>query len=595
MTRISTASIIPLALILAISTPFTAAAESDDAITLTATTPFSGWFRSGAFLPVDITVSTASNPIDARLTVPSDTMMLHRSISMPAPSQRTFRFMLAPHYSLPVEARLVSGGRILASAEIDTLREVPPDAALALLAGAPPAAFTTLADALPEGSQIAAVTMDSLPDDARAFDCVDLLILADLASKPAEQQTLAIRQWLSGGGRMLVMLPPDGMAPAATFWRSFLPIGRFPAGTPLREAARELQRTGLDVSVDDARDNIMSFRFGMGRVTIAAPENAGQNQLMPAGLAAAAVEMLQLQDAHRDAAPLLARGIYELFEPLEWSAAVRMRIWLAALGYALAMSVVLKVFHRERAPVFAASIAGFAVLFAAILYFGLLPRSNVALQRVSVARTRAGGQALDVAQYLNARAPEDESFSLKFEDPVKPLFFSERMLAQGQVSGSVDDGSVKLEIPARIGRVSCFRQQTVRFVQGKLDIEKIDNCTWRITNAMKNAGTGKPVALSGVVFTDGHEAVFIGELPPQQPLDVNFSPDARRRLGGVIHDNFARQEPFRERMFQHWASQPASHTGIHLLGWSDQPMMQQPAGKFLLNENHGTFWEIRLE
>ena len=199
-------------------------ADGNASPSISATPGFSGFFRSGHFVPVNVKIQNDSRSIEGRLIISSDTMVIGERVKLSAPSAPSFSFLLAPQALHPaIDVRLVSQGKVVAAAKVPSLKAVPPDAALVVILGGTPACVAELSGKLPAGSQTCSVQPAELPDDFRGYEAVDLLVIGDPSWEPGPGQVQAMTDWLAVGGRMLVVRPPSGTASISPVWQRVLP------------------------------------------------------------------------------------------------------------------------------------------------------------------------------------------------------------------------------------------------------------------------------------------------------------------------------------------------------------------------------------
>lgn len=611
--------------------PLDSSARTDTRISITPA--FSGYCRPGCFLPLTVKIETHQKPVRGPLVVSSDTMVLNRYIELPAPSVRELPMLLAPHsIHRAIEAKLVVDGSVVAQTRLDGLQAVAPKSMLIAVLDGPPARFQPLLDSLPGGSQLCRTSPQAMPRDYRGYEAIDLMIAADLATELDPAQREALAAWLRRGGRILVIVPANGFASMSAFWRTFLPAEL--AGIREQTIGPEhIRRAGLAVLHDEQYPGLAGFKFGMGRVLLSAyGQERGQTRREPFGdvadenarrqVAAAIVRLLDMQTSPRTDAPLLAPDVYEIFEEHSWPDSTRRSIGLAVLGYIAVMAVALRVVTRERPAVCAGMVLGFSALFTGAMYFAVLPRSSAVCQVASVASLQASpdrqdastpaGAAID--SYVALSSITGTSLTVDFHQPVKPLFYSETMLARGPVQLRLRGNMQRYEIPsgAETGAPTCFEQNSVAAIAGRIVVEAAgvppdagsedQPQAFAITNNIADPRSGKPVALEDVILTDGANCVYVGGLPNGSECSIDFSRQRRLPLGRTIWDRFGPGSSagggHRQRMLERWRAQHPPGSGIWLLGWSDPAIASAasaaPGGQFLKRIDQPTLWQIEI-
>jgi hypothetical protein len=559
--------------------PGGALARGSSPPTLSISAGFSGHFRSGCFMPITVTLETGDQPVRGSLLVRCDTMNIRRPVDLPAPSVRTFTFLLAPHSLQPaVAARLVCNGKSVAVAKARTLEAVASPAILVALAGGAPLRFDALRKGLPKGSRIGRVAADDLPDDFRAYEALDLLIIEDLTSELNTRSREAITNWLRTGGRLLVSMPAEGAVATNAFWRTFLP-----------------QDKVAEVLADKDGGKLTHFPVGLGMVVISS-YGQGPKTATDKAREEVAHAILRTLGLHpppaRPREGLVAAGVYELFEEPGWPAPIVRTVALAALGYALVMAIALKVLSREKRAVFALGTVGFAAAFTAIIHFAILPRSATTVQSASVAQTHTHSSAIAVTCYTHFTSPADLNTEARFLAPAKPVFFSDTMLARGAVDVRQLDGSWLMDIHMGVGKPTCFEQTFVSRFNGSIDVREVDG-RYEIINTATGIATNRPIALTDLILTDCRDAVLIDALPRGKAVWVGFAPESSMPLSRAIHDVPA-AHPHRRRMLRRWLAEHPPGSGMYLLGWSRLQPPVGVVGRFISEEKHDTLWEIKI-
>jgi len=593
---------------------------------------FAGFFRPGRFMPVAVTLQAGSESIDGRLIVASDTLVVSQAVKLSPPAARELNVLLVPQALHPrIEVQLISRGKPAALARPEHLRALPPDAALAALAGGTPAGFSALLGKLPPDSQLAPVAPAMLPDDFRGYESLDLLVVGDLTSEPTARQRQAMADWLARGGRMLVIQPvPGGSGRAgdiSSFWRRFLPRGKPWPPSPISkpgegvgvrgnggqrgpELARSLRAAGLDVFTDKEHEGLVGFAVGLGRVLLAdyARESAAATAEGRDALAAAIVSLLDLTKAPPpQAAPsLLAPDIYELFDAASWPSATKRLLTFSVVGYAIVMILALRVLRSERMGIVIGVLAGVSVLLTAVVAAAVLPRSTVVLNTLTLARTRAGASALAVTRYMAFASPVEADcrsrtdFTVGTDAPAKPLFYSDTMLARGPVHVAVQAGQpgngemLSFELAAGRGTPSVLEQPAVGRIEGAISADESGFRAWTITNRAASLATGQQIVFSDIILTDGTDTLPLAELPPGKPVLADFESSNCVPAERLVWDRFAQRAPLKYRVLRRWLRDHPPESGIFLLCWSEPQFRPNVHARFLEVNCADTLWEIRL-
>mgnify|MGYP000176875856 CR=1 FL=1 len=272
------------------------------AVLMQARAGLDGYYRDGQWLPVRVTLENDGPDVRGRLEIVTprgfggSEVVVTREVELPSQSRRELFLYVAPEgYVSNLEVRLRDGDTNLALPVSERLTQAAPsDLVYGVLAGAP-GAFNLLADIDPVSGQAVVAQLDlaDLPPLAQAWQTLDVLVVSDTDTGALSlEQRAALRQWVSGGGRLLALggpgwqktaagltdllpLIPDGAQAVARLG----PLADF-ALTPVAPSGEAVVATGVlapesvVLAETEGLPLIVSRRLGLGEVVFLAVDVA---------------------------------------------------------------------------------------------------------------------------------------------------------------------------------------------------------------------------------------------------------------------------------------------------------------------------------
>jgi len=184
---------------------------------------FNSYVKEKAWIPMRITLVNAGDPIEGEVVVTNTSLVtterFAQSVSLGRNARRQM-MLYAPPGSDSLEVRLISGDQVLA-AVTPVIRQLAPADRLVLIVSDPPDAFNFIGDVrAPNGSTsaLASLRLDQLPDRVAALDVADVLVISGVDTGAfTRAQREAIRQWVAGGGHLILGGGPDAPLVLAGF------------------------------------------------------------------------------------------------------------------------------------------------------------------------------------------------------------------------------------------------------------------------------------------------------------------------------------------------------------------------------------------
>lgn len=188
------------------------------ALDVDAVVGFSGVFRAGSWTPVHLTVQNLGNDVDgelqieivrgAHLETERPTLRYSREVELISGSSKAFSFVVPIETTVyPLRVRITDGGDIVHEQEQELLGKSVPAKLTLVLARRPNLDFL-----LPLYNTRDRRVLDIvyplptyLPDQWQGYEAVDTIVIHDARLQElTERQVVAIRDWVAGGGRLVV-------------------------------------------------------------------------------------------------------------------------------------------------------------------------------------------------------------------------------------------------------------------------------------------------------------------------------------------------------------------------------------------------------
>ncbi|MCS7056873.1 MAG: hypothetical protein NZM18_11960 [Thermoflexales bacterium] len=184
-------------------------------VSMTVDAGFNSYVKADAWIPLRVTLTNAGDPIEGEVVVTNSSLATIERFAQPVSLGRNARrqvMLYAPPESDSLEVQLVSGQQVVASVTPVT-RQLDPADRLVLVASDPPDALNFIGDVrAPNGSTsaLALLRLDQFPDRVAALAIADVIILDGVdTSALSLSQRAAIRQWVTGGGHLILAGGPS--------------------------------------------------------------------------------------------------------------------------------------------------------------------------------------------------------------------------------------------------------------------------------------------------------------------------------------------------------------------------------------------------
>jgi hypothetical protein len=201
-----------LGLVLAgLATPLAVAA--DDGFTMTARALLQGHVRQGGWFAIAVDVANAGPTVTGELRVGGGVDSKTRfgtPVELATGSRKTYLlYAQPPTFGGTVKVQLVSGDRVVAEAQVAIALHDQAQLVVGVVSENPAKIVSEL-KLLPSvtgaPAAIATLTTDDLPDRLQAWAPLDRLVWQDVdASTLRPEQVAALRGWIAGGGRLVIV------------------------------------------------------------------------------------------------------------------------------------------------------------------------------------------------------------------------------------------------------------------------------------------------------------------------------------------------------------------------------------------------------
>ncbi|MFC1463889.1 MAG: hypothetical protein ACFLMY_03475 [Candidatus Brachytrichaceae bacterium NZ_4S206] len=220
MKRARTSTLLALACaagIVVLSTPSYAepARQPNIRVSMIVDAGFNSYVKENAWTPLRITLVNSGDPVEGEVEVTNTSLATTERFAQPLSLGRNARrqvMLYAPPGGDSLEVRLISGNQVIATVTPVT-RQLAPADRLVLIASDPPDAFNFIGDVrAPNGSTsaLALLRLDQFPDRVAALAIADVIVLDNVDTNAFTQaQRDAIRQWVTGGGHLILAGGPN--------------------------------------------------------------------------------------------------------------------------------------------------------------------------------------------------------------------------------------------------------------------------------------------------------------------------------------------------------------------------------------------------
>ncbi len=270
-----------------------AAVEAPAGLTMEASVLMDGHARVGSWMAIDIRVANAGPAISGELRLAGGAQGRTRfgtRVDLPTQSDKVYRlYAQPPAFGREIEISLFDGSAVVATTKAAFTVHEPTQLVVGIVAEQPGDIVGDL-DLLPNQNSVAPLTIalnvDDLPPRVEAWGLLDRLVWQDTDSaRLTTEQIAALRGWVAGGGRLVIVGGTSGPASLSAFPDALLPyrptattdvepealaplLGEVPAGaTALPALSGELSGGRVLASAGD-RTVAADRSYGSGSVTI---------------------------------------------------------------------------------------------------------------------------------------------------------------------------------------------------------------------------------------------------------------------------------------------------------------------------------------
>jgi hypothetical protein len=206
-------------------------ATAADPITMTAKVLLQGHARVGSWMAIQIELSNSGPAVKGELRLAGGASGRTRfSVPVDLPTTARQAYLLhaqPPSFGRSVKVELVAGDRTIASADAGFLAHDASQLVVGIVAEKPDGIIRELhlaASASGLAPAIVSLGVADLPDRLEAWGTLDRLIWQDVDSTAlTPQQLTALRGWVAGGGRLVIVGGTAGIATLAGFPDDLLP------------------------------------------------------------------------------------------------------------------------------------------------------------------------------------------------------------------------------------------------------------------------------------------------------------------------------------------------------------------------------------
>lgn len=204
-----------LSLLVFVAVPSTHAQNDAPGITLTAAAGFDGFYKTGSWVPVQVTVGNEGPAVDGelRMTIGSfasgNELVYKAPISLPTQSNKqvTLYVDIPQILGMLTVQLLDDNGRIVATVDTNTLSQLPPETILYGIVSPDPGELEFLEDV--KGSHgraaVAFLNIASLPEVTPIWNSLDVLVFNDTdTGKLSTKQKESLQQWVRTGGQLVI-------------------------------------------------------------------------------------------------------------------------------------------------------------------------------------------------------------------------------------------------------------------------------------------------------------------------------------------------------------------------------------------------------
>ncbi len=208
-----------------------AAVEAPAGLTMEAAVLVDGHARAGSWMAIDIDLTNDGPNLDGELRLTGGSQGRTRfgtAVDLPTGSHKTYRlYAQPPGFGREMEISLISGTSTVATTKVAFTLHQPDQLVVGIVAERPGEIISDL-DLLPNQANVAPLTVDlglaDLPERVEAWGILDRLIWQDTdSSQLGPLQLEALRGWVAGGGRLVIVGGTAGPATLSAIPDALLP------------------------------------------------------------------------------------------------------------------------------------------------------------------------------------------------------------------------------------------------------------------------------------------------------------------------------------------------------------------------------------
>lgn len=176
---------------------------------------FDGYVQSGAFVPINVTLANDGADVSGEVRVLTEAFsgtsaVYTRSVDLPRGSRKLVSLYMADTstFSSTVTVDLLDErGRVIQSDTVRVQTVMPTTLLIGLWSGSPNGiADIQLVEPSSQETEVATLTVDDLPGEAKGWEALDVLVVSDVdTGQMSSAQQAALHGWLVGGGRLIVI------------------------------------------------------------------------------------------------------------------------------------------------------------------------------------------------------------------------------------------------------------------------------------------------------------------------------------------------------------------------------------------------------
>ena len=524
---------------------------------------FDGYYKSGYWLPVQVTAANAGPPLEGELRVLTgsplsrDAVLYTAPLSLPTQSNKRVPLVVyLPRITGALTITLADNdGRTVAELPGSRLTELAPADLLYGVVSSEPGAFVFLENVAGGRRQaaVAFLTLDDLPETGVAWSALDVLILDDVdAGRLSSAQRAALEGWIATGGQLVVTGGPNWQKTAVPL-ADLLPVAisgavsvddlpdlqtalgfPLPAAGPYVVADSRLTRGELLLH-QDGLPLLARVARGRGAVYFLAldPKLApllnwgGREQfwnLIAADAPPTPAWGLGVQNSW--AAATAVSSIPTLALPAAWQLVLFLLVYILAIG-PLNYLALTRLGRRELAWV---TIPALVVLFAGVTYFTgfRLKGSDAVLNQMAVVFGRAGSEQARVESLIGLFTPRRDTYSLTLPaDSAARPFDSSSLTSSGGMTAVARASDLTIrDVRADTGSILTFianSTQPLPAISGEAALRVVGGDVLLEARVQNNSD----LTLQDAAVLLGSDIVALGDLPP------NSSQSASVRIGAA--------------------------------------------------------------